>query len=117
MGKILVMILQRQIVLLNFPFSNLKTSKVRPAIVLSNDKYNKKSRDVVVIPLTSNTIKTNYDLIITNKSMEEGNLMVDSRAKINRIFNVEKKLIKMNIGKINKKTFLEIKTILSKLIG
>ncbi len=111
------MILQRQIVLLNFPFSNLKISKVRPVIILSNDKYNKKSRDVVVIPLTSNPTKTNYDLIITNKSMEEGNLIVDSRAKINRIFSVEKKLIKMNIGKINKKTFLEIKTILSKFIG
>ena len=117
MEKILVMTLQRQIILLNFPFSNLKTSKVRPAIILSNDKYNKKSRDVVVVPLTSNLTKTDYDLVITNKNMEEGSLIVDSRAKVNRIFSVEKKLIKMNIGKINKKTFLEIKTVLSKFVG
>ena len=111
------MTLQRQIVLLDFPFSNLRTSKVRPAIIMSNDKYNKKSRDVVVVPLTSNPAKTGYDLIITNKNMEEGNLIVDSRAKINRIFSVEKRMIKMNIGKIDKKTFLEIKTVLSKFIS
>lgn len=110
------MTLQRQIVLLNFPFSNLKTCKVRPVIIISNDKYNKKSRDVVVIPLTSNQTKTDYDLSITNKNVERGNLIVDSRAKVDRIFSVEKKLIKMNIGKINKKTFSEIKTILSKFI-
>ena len=54
MGKISIMISQRQIVLLNFQFSGLKIFKVRPAIVLSNDEYNKKSKDVVVVPLTSN---------------------------------------------------------------
>ena len=110
------MILQRQIILLNFPFSNLKKSKVRPAIVISNNKYNKKFKDVVVIPLTSNLTKTNYDMIITNNNLEEGNLIVDSRAKINRIFSVEQKLIRLNIGKINKKTFSEMKITLSNLI-
>lgn len=111
------MMLHRQIILLNFPFSDLKISKVRPAIIISNDKYNKKSRDVVVVPLTSNLTKTDYDIIITNQNLEEGNLIVDSRAKINRIFSVEQKMIKMNIGKINKKTFSDIKTILSRLVG
>ena len=108
---------QRDIVLLSFPFSDLKTSKVRPAVVLSNDAYNKKSKDVLVIPLTSNLAKTDYDIIITNDNLEEGNLIVDSRAKINRIFTVEKRLGKMTIGKIDKKTFSEIKIILSKFVG
>ena len=111
------MILQRQIILLNFPFSNLKTSKVRPAIIISNDKYNKKSKDVVVVPMTSNLTKTDYDMIITNDNLEEGDLIVDSRTKINRIFSVEQKMIQLKIGKIDRKTFSEIKTILFKLVG
>ena len=72
---------------------------------------------MIVIPLTSNLTKTDYDMIITNQNLEEGNLIVDSRAKINRIFSVEQKLIRVNIGRINKKTFSEIKTILSRLVG
>ncbi len=108
--------LQRDIVLLNFPFSNLKQSKVRPAVILSNDKHNKKSDDIVVVPLTSNLQQTDYDMLITNKHLEKGNLIVDSRIKIDRIFSVDKKLVKMNIGKINKQTFSKIKTVLSGLV-
>ena len=108
--------LQRDIVLLNFPFSNLKQSKVRSAVILSNDKHNKKSDDIVVVPLTSNLQQTDYDMLITNKHLEKGNLIVDSRIKIDRIFSVDKKLVKMNIGKINKQTFSKIKTVLSGLV-
>lgn len=108
--------LQRDIVLLNFPFSNLKQSKVKPAVILSNDKHNKKSDDIVVVPLTSNLQQTDYDMLITNKHLEKGNLIVDSRIKIDRIFSVDKKLVKMNIGKINKQTFSKIKTVLSGLV-
>ena len=108
--------LQRDIVLLNFPFSNLKQSKVRPAVILSNDKHNKKSNDIVFVPLTSNLQQTDYDMLITNKHLEKGNLIVDSRIKIDRIFSVDKKLVKMNIGKINKQTFSKIKTVLSGLV-
>lgn len=110
------MTLQRDIVLLNFPFSNLKQSKVRPAIVLSNNKHNKKSNDVVVVPLTSNLQQTDYDILITNKNLDKGNLIVNSRVKIDRIFSVDKKLVKMNIGKIDKQTFSKIKIILSDLV-
>ena len=110
------MTLQREIILLNSPFSNLKQSKVRPAVIISNDRYNKKSDDVVVVPLTSNLQQTDYDMLITNKNLEKGNLIVDSRVKIDRIFSVDKKLIKMNIGKIDKQTFSKIKTILSGLL-
>ncbi len=116
MEQVLEMMLQRDIVLLNFPFSNLKQSKVRPAVILSNDKHNKKSDDIVVVPLTSNLQQTDYDMLITNKHLEKGNLIVDSRIKIDRIFSVDKKLVKMNIGKINKQTFSKIKTVLSGLV-
>lgn len=116
MGKIPVM-MQRDVVLLNFPFSDLKTSKVRPVVVLSNDAYNKKSKDVLVVPLTSNLTKADYDIVITNDNLEKGHLIVDSRAKINRVFTVEKRLAKMTIGRIDKETFSEIRMNLSKLVG
>jgi len=114
--QILEMTLQRDIILLNFPFSNLKQSKVRPAIILSNNKHNKKSDDIVVVPLTSNLQQTDYDMLISNKNLEKGNLIVNSRVKVDRIFSVDKKLVKMDIGRIDKQTFSKIKTIFSSLI-
>jgi len=110
------MISQRDIVLLSFPFSDLKQSKVRPVIVLSNDKYNSKTDDIIVVPLTSNTTKAHHDILITNRHLERGNLIADSRAKIDRVFSVHKDLVKMNIGKIDKATHLEIKRILFALL-
>ena len=110
------MTLQRDIILLNFPFSNLKQSKVRPAIILSNNKHNKKSDDIVVVPLTSNLQQTDYDMLISNKNLEKGNLIVNSRVKVGRIFSVDKKLVKMDIGRVDKQTFSKIKTIFSSLI-
>ena len=103
------MTLQRDIILLNFPFSNLKQSKVRPAIILSNNKHNKKSDDIVVVPLTSNLQQTDYDMLISNKNLEKGNLIVNSRVKVDRIFSVDKKLVKIDIGRIDKQTFSKIK--------
>ena len=111
------MTLQRDIVLLPFPFSNLKQSKVRPVIILSNDKHNKKSNDIVVMPVTSNLQQTNYDILITNDNLDKGNLITDSRIKVDKIFSVEKKLIKMKIGKIDKQTFSKITTLLSSLVN
>lgn len=110
------MILQRDIVLLSFPFSDLKSSKVRPALVLSNDRYNRKFEDFIAIPLTTNLKSREYSILITNKNLESGRLIVDSNAKIDRIFSVSKKLVKVNIGKINKETHNRIRTILEELI-
>ena len=110
------MIFQRDIVLLSFPFSDLKQSKVRPVIVLSNDKHNDISEDIIVIPLTSNITKMVHDILITNNHLERGNLITDSRAKVDMIFSVHKKLVKMNIGKINKQTHFKIKRILLDLL-
>ena len=94
------MIFQRDIVLLTFPFSDLESSKVRPAIVLSNDKYNRRSEDFVAVPLTSNLRLRDYAILVTNKELESGNLIVDSKVKVDRVFSVNQRLVRMKIGRI-----------------
>jgi len=41
------------IVLLSFPFTDLSSSKRRPALVISPDSYNEQGQDVVLIAITS----------------------------------------------------------------
>jgi len=111
------MISQRDIVLLSFPFSDLKSSKVRPAIVLSKTSYNKKHEDFVAVPLTTNLRKDQYSLVLTDKELESGHLIVDSRVKVDRIFSVSKKLARIKIGKIRQDSFMKIKDVLLDLLS
>lgn len=110
------MISQRDIVLLSFPFSDLKTQKVRPAIIISKDDYNQKFDDVIAIPMTSNPEVRDYAILISNKDLESGNLIRDSKAKVDRIFSVSKNLIKLKIGRIKVDVHKRIIEILFELI-
>jgi mRNA interferase MazF len=111
------MISQRDIVLLSFPFSDLKTQKVRPAIIISNDNYNQKFEDVIAIPMTSNLDVRDYTILISNKDLESGNLIKDSKAKVDKIFSVSKNLIKLKIGKIKVGIHKRIIEIVLGLVG
>lgn len=105
-------ILQRSVVILPFPFSDLQRRKARPAIIISNDTYNKISNDVVAVPLTSNLRPSEYSIPVTSQDMEFGELIVTSNIRIDKIFSVEKKIIIKHIGKINKKTHTAISKLL-----
>ncbi len=48
-GRVALRLSQRDIILIPFPFSDLAGSKVRPALVISNNAYNKKYLDAVVV--------------------------------------------------------------------
>ena len=41
------------VVLVAFPFTDLSTTKMRPAIVISSEKFNRKFNDIVVATITS----------------------------------------------------------------
>lgn len=45
---------QGDILLIPIPFTDLTSSKRRPVLVVSNDEYNKVTRDIVVAAITSN---------------------------------------------------------------
>jgi mRNA interferase MazF len=92
------MISQRDVVL-SFLFSDLRGSKVRPAIVLSNDRYNRRSEDFVAAPLTSNLKLRDNAILITNDQLETGRLIVDSKVKVDRVFSVSQQLVRMKIGR------------------
>ncbi len=111
-----MMIRQREIVLLSFPFSDLRTSKVRPAIVISNNEYNNKFGDIIAVPLTTNLKLRDYAFVITNRDLDRGRLIRDSNVKVDRIFSVEKNLVRLAIGRVNRNVHRKIKKIISELI-
>lgn len=106
---------QKDIVLLPYPFTDLEGSKVRPALVVSNDAYNKKSLDCVMVPLTTVIKNEPYSIILNQENLYSGKLLKPSRVKADKIFTVEKGLIIMKIGIVNDNTFEKIKSEILKL--
>jgi len=106
---------QKEIVLLPYPFSDLEGTKVRPALVVSNNFFNKKSDDCIMVPLTTVIKDEPYSILINQEDLSSGKLLKPSRIRIDKIFTVEKNLIVMKIGAINDKTFEKIKDEISKL--
>jgi len=101
---------QKEIVLLPYPFSDQEGVKVRPAIIISNNNFNKKSEDCIMLPLTSVIKEVSYSVLITQKDLESGNLLKPSRIRIDKIFTIRQDLIRMKIGIINNKSFEKIKS-------
>lgn len=106
---------QRELVLLPYPFSDLEGTKVRPALVISNDIFNKKSADCIMVPLTTIIKEEPYSIVINQEDLSEGKLLKSSRIRVDKIFCVEKDLIIMRIGKINEDTFNIIKKEIMKI--
>jgi mRNA interferase MazF len=102
-------ICQKDLVLLPFPFSDQQNSKVRPAIVVSNDYYNTKSADCILVPLTTVIKDEPYSILVTQDDLASGELLRTSRVRADKIFNIEKSIISMKIGVITEKTFDKIK--------
>ena len=100
---------QGDLVLLSYPFSNLEGKKVRPALIISNNIFNKKSDDCILVPLTSVIKNEFYSILINQDDLADGKLMKISRIRVDKIFSAEKRLIRMKIGKINKDTFEKVK--------
>jgi len=107
---------QKDLVLISYPFSDLETKKVRPALILSNDIFNKKSDDCIAVPLTSIIKQEPYSVLIDKGDLESGRLLKISRIRVDKIFSIEKDLIEMKIGKIHQEIFNKVKQEFFKLI-
>ena len=106
------MVTQRDLVILSYPFSDLKTTKVRPAIVVSNNSYNSESQDMVVVPLTTNLSLTKHAITLTADMLEKGKLIRESKVKVDRIVSLNQHLVRKVVGKVNEKVLDEIITVL-----
>lgn len=107
---------QGEIVIVPFPFSDLNMTKQRPVLILSNNRHNSSSDDIITCGITSNLKDTEYSILIDNDDLEYGNLPIKSRIKIDKIFTLEKTLFKKSIGKINKSVLNKVKIEFIKLV-
>jgi len=111
------MIEQRDLLLIPFPFSDQSGRKVRPVVVVSNNKFNEHSEDAIVVGVTSNITKDKYTVRIDNNDLENGKLLTNCVIKSENILKLDKHLIIKKIGKISVNKLNEVVTIIQEIIS
>jgi len=90
---------RRDIVLVPFPFSDQTGSKRRPALVVSSDKFNAQSADVVALAITSFSDDDSYEVLIKPEDWKDG-LYSESYVKAWAICVIDKRLVIKRIGRL-----------------
>jgi len=84
------------IILVNFPFSDLKTSKIRPALVI---KPLEGENTILCQITTQKRGILNYEVSLNRKSCE-GKIKFDSNIYLDMVFTLHESLIVNKIGSI-----------------
>ena len=77
--------------------------------MLSKLEYNKTTEDIITCGITSNLKDSKNSVLINNDNLAKGEIPLPSRIKVDKLFTLEKNIVKKSIGKINKETFQEVK--------
>lgn len=87
------------VVSVNFPYSNLKGQKIRPALVLANVEFD----NLILCQITSRSYTSKTAIKIDSKDFEEGSLPVTSFVRPDKLFTSDPEIIKSVIGKLSPK--------------
>lgn len=106
---------QGDIVLIPVPFTDLTSKKRRPVIVLSNDDYNRRTRDIVVVALTSRPEKTPYSFQLQTSDLEHGRLNRPGQVRVDKIYTLSQSIIVKTFGRVNSRTVQRIRALIRTL--
>lgn len=103
------------VVLVNFPFTDLQSSKVRPALVLTE-----KGDDVIILGMFSKVpdeIRTSWIRVDeTEKDFYLTGLKKTSVIKTEKITVLHRSLIRMKLGHLSPDLFRQVKKVLAKTL-
>lgn len=106
---------QGDILLVPIPFTDLSSQKRRPVIVISNNSYNKKTTDLVVVAMTSNPAEVDYGFTITSSDLEKGTLNHPGKVRVDKIYTISASIVVKRFGRVNESTIDKIRDGLQKL--
>ena len=84
------------VVLVTFPFSNLKGQKIRPALVLANVEFG----NLILCQITSKPYTSKTAICIKSENFTQGNLPVTSFVRPDKLFTADATIIKAVVGQL-----------------
>jgi len=99
------------VVMVQFPFSNLRGQKLRPALVLATAEFD----NLVLCQITSKPYSSKTAVKLMSSEFAEGNLSITSYIRPDKIFTAEPSIIERVVGKITKKKTQDILSLIQKM--
>src|SRR3989338_10104734 len=106
MGKFAV----GSVVLVTFPFSNLKGQKIRPALVLANVEFN----NLILCQITSKPYTSKISIRLKSTDFATGGLPVVSYVRPDKLFTADTTIIKNTVGQL---TAITMNAVLNNIRG
>ena len=80
-------------VLVSFSFTDLTSTKRRPAVVVSPDAFNARNEDVVLVAVTSRIARDVATVLLGQGDVVDGVLPKDSVARLAKLFTLHSSLV------------------------
>lgn len=100
---------QGDVVIASLLFAEQVGTKVRPALVISNSKYNMQSEDFVLLKISSKERMEQYDVPLSNTDLQDGMLQMESKIMIDNPTTAYHRMISRKIGFISETKLNEVK--------
>jgi mRNA interferase MazF len=101
---------QGAVVLVYFPFTNLRASKRRPAVVISANWLNQSRQDCILLAITSQ-VPTQLDrdeITLSTNDLLAAGLPKSSIVKLGKIITLEQNLIVKQLGQLPEATIQQL---------
>ncbi len=98
------------VILIPFPFTDLTTTKQRPALVVSSNWFNRQSSDFIVMAISSQIPHqiSEVEYLLSTTDQETSGLPKRSIIKLGKIVTINQSLIRKRLGKLPELTVLSI---------
>lgn len=86
------------VILVPFPFTDLRSRKTRPALVLSDRTHNDLTGDLIVCAMTSNLANSPNSVLVDTADLKAGKLAAPSRVKVDKIVTLHHSLVRKQVA-------------------
>jgi len=101
------------VVVLPFPFSDLTSSKRRPALVVAIASAD----DVILAQITSSNFNDCYAVELADKDFSNGGINVASYVRPNKLFTADINIIAYKAGNVKVEKLKDVATIITDLVS
>ncbi len=111
---------QGDVVLLPFPFTDLTTTKQRPALIVSPDAMHASSPDVIVAAITSQvpaTLSSATEVLLSPAEQQAAGLLKTSVVKLDKLVTIDQRLVRKTLGHLSPATMARVLAMLQQLFA